>query len=164
MLACSTAGAACFALALRSPGCGCFCLRLDFQVCEGSQGTWVLSAFSTRTLAVGFRQNECRPGASAWACCPWFVALLHVRGSWSSWVFRAVHRCCFLGCCFPLSPSSLSCLHSVGFQQFGGSGRGFLSRGSWLLQAHAHEAQVAISVFVCLATLLSQYRRCCCLS
>ena len=28
-------GAACFALALRSPGCGCFCLRLDFQVERG---------------------------------------------------------------------------------------------------------------------------------
>ena len=47
--------------------------------------------------AVGFRQDECRPGASAWACCLWFVALLHVRGSWSSCVFRAVHRCCVLG-------------------------------------------------------------------
>ena len=47
--------------------------------------------------AVGFRQDECRPGASAWACCLWFVALLHVRGSWSSCIFRAVHRCCFLG-------------------------------------------------------------------
>ena len=36
-----------FALALRSPGCSCFCLRLDFQVTvsvRGSQGTWVLSA------------------------------------------------------------------------------------------------------------------------
>ena len=47
--------------------------------------------------AVGFRQDECRPGT----CCLWFVAILHVRGSWSSWVFRAVHRCCFLGSCSP---------------------------------------------------------------
>ena len=42
-------GVACFALALRSPGCGCFCLRLDFQVTvsvRGSQGSQpcVLSA------------------------------------------------------------------------------------------------------------------------
>ena len=33
--------------------------------------------------------------------------------------FRAVHRCCLLGYCIPLSPSSLSCLHCVGLQQFG---------------------------------------------
>ena len=46
--------------------------------------------------AVGFRQDECRPGASAWACCLWFVTLLHVGGSWSSWVFRMV-TVCFLG-------------------------------------------------------------------
>ena len=40
-------GSACFPLALRSRGCGCFCLRLDFQLAvsvRGSQGTWVLSA------------------------------------------------------------------------------------------------------------------------
>ena len=40
-------GSACVAPALRSRGCGCFCLRLDFQVAvsvRGSQGTWVLSA------------------------------------------------------------------------------------------------------------------------
>ena len=39
-----------------------------------------------------------------------------------AWVvvgFRAVHRCCSLGCCFPLSPSSLRCLHCVGLRQFG---------------------------------------------
>ena len=74
---------------------------------------------------MGFRQDECRPGASAWACCLWFVALLHVVVR-----CRAVHRCCVLGCGFPLKISLwLSCLHCVGFQQFGGSGRGFLSRG-----------------------------------
>ena len=49
-------GSACFALALRSPGCGCFCLRLDFQVTvsvRGSQGVnpaFLVLAFSTRTL------------------------------------------------------------------------------------------------------------------
>ena len=31
-------GSACFALALRSPGCGCFCLRLDFQVTVSVKG------------------------------------------------------------------------------------------------------------------------------
>ena len=34
--------------------------------------------------------------------------------------FRAVYRCCVLGCCFPLKISLwLSCLHCVGLQQFG---------------------------------------------
>ena len=114
-------------LCARSPGCGCFCLRLDFQVTvsvRGSQGAWVLSAFSTRTLpSTGVPARRVQ-GASAWACL-WFVALLHVVVR-----FRAVHRCCVLGCGFPLKISLwLSCLHCVGFQQFGGSGRGFRSSG-----------------------------------
>ena len=34
--------------------------------------------------------------------------------------FLAVHRCCVLGCCFPLKISlCLSCLHCVGLQHFG---------------------------------------------
>ena len=38
----------------------------------------------------------------------------------SSCVFRAVHRCCVLGCCFPLKISLwVSCLHCVGLQHFG---------------------------------------------
>ena len=78
-------GSACFALALRSPGCGCFCLRLDFQVTvsvRGSQGSQPLVlAFSTRTLkSSGFRQDECRPGASASACripaCPGLLVVV----------------------------------------------------------------------------------------
>ena len=52
------AGSACFALALpslcaRSPGCGCLCLRLDFQVTvsvRGGSRESTLGAFSTRTL------------------------------------------------------------------------------------------------------------------
>ena len=31
-------GSACFALALCSPGCGCFVLRLDFQVAVSVRG------------------------------------------------------------------------------------------------------------------------------
>ena len=70
--------------------------------------------------AVGFRQDKCRVGASACACCLWFVALLHVRGSWSACVFRAVHRFCFLGSCSPLSKGPLVVkLHCVGLQHFG---------------------------------------------
>ena len=121
-------GSACFALALpslcaRSPGCGCFCLRLDFQVTVSVRGKSTLGSSCLPLArgscrAVGFRQDECRPGV-------WFVALLHVVVR-----FRAVHRCCVLGCGFPLKISLwLSCLHCVGFQQSGGSGRGFLSRG-----------------------------------
>ena len=123
-------GSACFALALRSPGCGCFCLRLDFQVTvsvRGSQGTWVLSAFSTRTLPSGSRQDECRPGGFCVGILPGTPAcprlLVVVR-------FRAVHRCCFLGCCFPLSPSSLRCLHCVGLQHFGEREGAFGAEGS----------------------------------
>ena len=87
-------GSACFPLALRSPVCGCFCLRLDFHVTvsvrggQGSQPGFLVLAFSARTLkSSGVPEDECRPGASAWACCLWFVTLLHVRGSWSSCVF-----------------------------------------------------------------------------
>ena len=49
---------------------------------------------------MGFRQDECRPGASAWACCLWFVALLHVRGSWSSCVFVRSTVVAFWGAAF----------------------------------------------------------------
>ena len=92
---------------------------------ESTLGSSCLPLARGSCRAVGFRQDECRPGASAWACCLWFVALLHVVVR-----CRAVHRCCVLGCGFPLKISLwLSCLHCVGFQQFGGSGRGFLSRG-----------------------------------
>ena len=45
---------------------------------------------------MGFRQEECRPGA----CCLWFVALLHVPGSWSSCVFRASTVVAFWGAVF----------------------------------------------------------------
>ena len=84
----------------------------------------MLSAFSTRTLKSSGVPARRVQGASAWACL-WFVALLHVVVR-----FRAVHRCCVLGCGFPLKISLwLSCLHCVGFQQFGGSGRGFRSSG-----------------------------------
>ena len=116
-----------FALALRSPGCSCFCLRLDFQVTvsvRGGSRESTLGAFSTRTLKSSGVPARRVQGASAWACL-WFVALLHVVVR-----FRAVHRCCVLGCGFPLKISLwLSCLHCVGFQQFGGSGRGFRSSG-----------------------------------
>ena len=48
-------GSACFALALCSPGCGCFCLRLDFQVSvkgevKGVNPGFLVLAFSTRTV------------------------------------------------------------------------------------------------------------------
>ena len=74
---------------------------------------------------MGFRQEECRPGA----CCLWFVALLHVPGSWSSCVFSCVHRCCFLECCFHLSKDPLGVkLSPVLACSTSGSGRGFRSR------------------------------------
>ena len=106
-----------------------YCVR-EGEV-KGINPGFLVLGFSTRALKSrgGFRQDECRPGASAWACCLWFVALLHVRGSWSSWVFRAVHRCCFLGSCSPFSKDHLVVkLHCVSLQHFGG-GWGFRSRG-----------------------------------
>ena len=121
-----------FALALRSLSrlrLFLFEARLSGYCVRGGEsrdlGSSCLPLARGSCRAVGFRQDECRPGASAWACCLWFVALLHVVVH-----FRAVHRCCVLGCGFPLKISLwLSCLHCVGFQQFGGSGRGILSRG-----------------------------------
>ena len=52
---------------------------------------FLVLAFSTRTLkSSGFRHDECRPEASAWACCLWLAALPHGRRA-----FRAVHRFCW---------------------------------------------------------------------
>ena len=96
------AGAACFALALRSPGCSCFCLRLDFQVAvsvRGGQGPgFLVPAFSTRTLkSTGVPARRVPAGgmlplACSTPACPGLLVVVR---------FRAVHRCCFLGCCFP---------------------------------------------------------------
>ena len=111
-----------FALALRSPGCSCFCLRLDFQVTvsvRGGSRESTLGAFSTRTLkSSGVPAKRVQAGgfcvgmplACSTPACPGLVV---VR-------FRGVHRSGFLGCCFPLKISLwLSCLHCVGLQQFG---------------------------------------------
>ena len=146
-------------------------------------------AFSTRTLkSSGVPARRVQAGGF----CVWLVALLHVRGSWSSWVFRAVHRCCFLGSCFPqdllvvkLSPlcwlaasgereglfeqRALGCFrfHAslVVLRVLPGVGAGSEARGEGLRCSQAavvlaDEVQVTVSVLVCLATLLSQYRRC----
>ena len=51
-----------------------------------------------------------------WACCLWFVTLLHVGGSWSSWVFSYGHRLLF-GALLLAKISSSS--FSVGLQHFG---------------------------------------------
>ena len=137
-------GSACFALALpslcaRSPGCGCFCLRLDFQVTVSVRGKSTLGSSCLPLArgscrAVGFRQDECRPGASAWACCVWFVALLHVRGSrrafsWGPPFVRfGVMFCSQQGSsCGQAVSTVLACSTS-------GSGRGFRSREAlgWL--------------------------------
>ena len=121
-----------FALALRSPGCSCFCLRLDFQVTvsvRGGSRESTLGAFSTRTLkSSGVPAKRVQAGgfcvgmltlACSTPACPGLVV---VR-------FRGVHRSGFWGCCFPLKISLwLSCLHCVGLQHLG-SGRGFRSRG-----------------------------------
>ena len=189
-----------FALALRSPGCSCFCLRLDFQVTvsvRGGSRESTLGAFSTRTLkSSGVPAKRVQAGgfcvgmltlACSTPACPGLVV---VR-------FRGVHRSGFLGSCSPLKISLwLSCLHCVGLQQFGereglfeqralgcfrfhaslvvlrvlpGVGAGSEARGEGLRCSQAavvlaDEVQVTVSVLVCLATLLSQYRRCCCLS
>ena len=83
-----------------------YCVR-EGEV-KGINPGFLVVGFSTRTLkSRGGSARRVQAGASAWACCLWFVALLHGRGSWSSCVFRAVHRCCFLGCCFPLSKDQL---------------------------------------------------------
>ena len=66
-------GSACVAPALRSRGCGCFCLRLDFQVAVSVTGAvkgvnpgFLVLAFSTRTL-----KSSGVPGrrVQAWGFC-----------------------------------------------------------------------------------------------
>ena len=82
-----------FALALRSLSrlrLFLFEARLSGYCVRGGESTLGSSCLPLARgscRAVGFRQDECRPGASAWACCLWFVALLPTRGSWSSCVF-----------------------------------------------------------------------------
>ena len=69
-------------------------------------------------------------GASAYAVVAVAFGLRHSRMVVVG--FRAFHRFCFLGCCFPLKISLwLSCLHCVGLQHFG-------ERGAWLLQVQAN--------------------------
>ena len=84
-------------------------------------------------LAFSVRQDECRPGASAWACL-WLVALLRVRGSWSACVFRAVYRCMLFGGDV-LLPARIPSSLSFTVLACGTSGSG---RGSWLLQVLAN--------------------------
>ena len=69
----------------------------------------------------GVPEDNCRVGASACACCLWFVALLLFRGSWSSCVFVRSTVVAFGGAAFHLAriPSWFSCLHCVGLQHFG---------------------------------------------
>ena len=75
-----------------------------------------------RTLkSSGVPEDKCRVGASASACWLWLVALLHVRGSWSSCVFRAVQPFLLFGVMLSSQQGfrSLSSFHCVGLQHFG---------------------------------------------
>ena len=63
----------------------------------------------------GVPEDECRPGASAWECWLWFVALLPVRGSWSSCVFVRPTVVAFWGDAFSLRSRGL--LAASGFTQ-----------------------------------------------
>ena len=184
-------GSACFALAL------CSLSRLPLFLFEARLSGYCVREGRSRTTlgssclplargplrAVGFRQDECRPGASAWACCLWLVAFLPARGSWSSCVFVPSTVVAFWGAAFLSAriPLWLSCLHCVGLQHFGeweglleqglgcsrfhanlvalrvlpGVGAGSEARGEGLSCSFvvAPEAQVSIPLFVCLATL-----------
>ena len=104
---------------------------------KGVNPGFLVLAFSTRTFessgvpARRVQAGDMLPLVCSNPACPGLFVVVR---------FRGFHRCCFLGCCFPLKISLwLSCLHCVGLrQQFGGSGRGFLSRG--LLAAQVHES------------------------
>ena len=106
-------GSACFPLALRSPGCGCFCLRLDFHVTvsvrggQGSQPGFLVLAFSARTLkssgvparrvpAEGFCVSM-SPLVCSTPACPGLL-----RGS--SWVFVRSTVVARWGAAFHLAP------------------------------------------------------------
>ena len=123
-------------LCARSPGCGCFRLRLDFQVSVsvrgGGQGAgFLVPAFSTRTLPSGgvpARRVQAGgfcvgmlPLACSTPACPGLLVVVR---------FRAVYRCCVLGCCFPLKISLWCWLAAVR-----GAGASFGAEGSWQLQA-----------------------------
>ena len=80
-------------------------------------------------------------GASAWACL-WLVALLHVRGSWSSCVFVRSTVLAFWGHALLSAwiPPSLS--FTVLACSTSGSGR-----GSWLLQVQANLVALCVLPF-----------------
>ena len=86
-------------LCARSKGCGCFCLRLDFHVpvsVRGSQGTALAACLWHTDLEEHWGSGGFCVGMLPLACstsaCPGLLVVVR---------FRAVHRCCFLGCCFP---------------------------------------------------------------
>ena len=126
-------GSACFALALLSPGWGCFCLRLDFQVTVSVRGGvkgvnpgFLVLAFSARTLksngvpARGVPAGGMLPLVCSTPACAGLLVVVR---------FSCVHRCCFLGCCFHLSKDPLGVkLSPVLACSTSGSGRGFRSR------------------------------------
>ena len=81
--------------------------------------------------AVGFRQDECRPRASAWACCLWFVALLALGRRAVSCGPPLLLFGVLLSSQDPLvvKVSALCWLAAVR-----GAGGAFGAEGSWLLQ------------------------------
>ena len=111
-----------------------YCVR----ACGGVKGVnpaFLVLAFSTGTLkGSGVPARPVQGGGFcasmlALVCstpaCPGLLVVVR---------FRAVHRCCLLGYCIPLSPSSLSCLHLCWLAAVRGAGGAFGAEGSWLLQ------------------------------
>ena len=190
-----------FALALRSPGCSCFCLRLDFQVTvsvRGGSRESTLGAFSTRTLkssgvpakrvqaggfCVGMLTLACSTPACpgllvvvGFSCGPPLLLFGELLSSQDLLVVK-LSPLCWLAASGEreglFEQRALGCFrfHAslVVLRVLPGAGAGSEARGEGLRCSQAavvlaDEVQVTVSVLVCLATLLSQYRRCCCLS
>ena len=116
-------GSAC-SLCARSPGCGCFCLRLDFHVTvsvrggQGSQPGFLVLAFSARTLpSSGVPARRVQARDFCVGMLPLVCRALGRRGFFVRSTVVAFWGAAFLSARIP---SSLSCLRFVGFQHFGG--------------------------------------------
>ena len=112
-----------FALALRSPGCSCFCLRLDFQVTvsvRGGSRESTLGAFSTRTLkssgvpARRVQAGDMLPLVCSNPACPGLFVVVR---------FRVLPRFLLFGVLLSTYPLVVKVVLACSTS---GSGRGFL--------------------------------------
>ena len=151
-------------LCARSPGCGCFCLRLDFHVTvsvrggQGSQPGFLVLAFSARTLkSSGVPARRVPAGGFCVGMLPLVCRTLACPGLLVVVRFRGVHDCCLLGSCFVLSKDPLVVKLSppCWLAAVRGAGGAFGAEGSWLSLG-------GLSCFVCVSAVRLEVQRCSC--